>query len=237
MLLFCSPLRRVWLTVAIAASVAGLIAVDGASASGVACQTWAPQPPDRGSSSNALNGVAATSTCNAWAVGYSVSSFATQTLVERWNGRGWRIQPSPNVGGSGASDSLAAVAATSPGNAWAVGVSSPGFTAQTLIEHWDGHLWSAQTSRNPGGPTNDNQLRGVAATSSSNAWAVGYDLKGTGPALIEHWNGKAWHVQASSGPGSDNSLTGVAAISAFNAWAAGSYYNGSVLQNLAMHCC
>jgi hypothetical protein len=33
------------------------------------------------------------------------------------------------------------------------------------------------------------QLFGVAATSASNAWAVGSDLGGT---ILQHWNGTVW---------------------------------------------
>ena len=38
-------------------------------------------------------------------------------------------------------------------------------------------------------------LRGVAATSASNAWAVGYSGSGIGPTktVILRWNGKTWN--------------------------------------------
>jgi hypothetical protein len=55
-------------------------------------------------------------------------------------------------------------------------------------------------------------LSGVAATSASNAWAVG-------GALILHWNGKTWKRVPS--PSSAAGLSGVAATSATNAWAVG----------------
>jgi hypothetical protein len=51
---------------------------------------------------------------------------------------------------------------------------------QTLVEHWNGSAWKAQPSPNPGGSSNNNDLSGVAATSSTNAWAVGTYYPGTG---------------------------------------------------------
>ena len=58
----------------------------------------------------------------------------------------------------------------------------------------------------------------MAATSSTNAWAVGSDSHG---GVIEHWNGKAWKIQASPNHGLQPRLSGVAATSSTNAWAVG----------------
>jgi hypothetical protein len=60
-------------------------------------------------------------------------------------------------------------------------------------------------------------LSDVAATSASNAWAVGYTGSGT---LIVRWNGAVWKRVPS--PGSAGSLLyGVAATSSRDAWAVG----------------
>jgi hypothetical protein len=51
--------------------------------------------------------------------------------------------------------------------------------------------WSFQLSQNPG--TASNQLSGVAATSLTNAWAVGsYSDSTVYQTLVERWNGTAW---------------------------------------------
>jgi len=97
---------------------------------------------------------------------------------------------------------LHGVAATSAGNAWAVGESN----LHALILHWNGTAWKRVPSPSPPG-----SLLSVAATSARNAWAVG-----TG---ILHWNGTAWKQQARNE--SFGLLTGVAAASARNAWAVG----------------
>jgi hypothetical protein len=60
-----------------------------------------------------------------------------------------------------------------------VGYFYNGTTDQTLIEHWNGTSWKQVTSPNPGGSSDDNILNGVAATSSTNAWAVGDYYNGT----------------------------------------------------------
>lgn len=69
------------------------------------------------------------------------------------------------------------------------------------------------------------QLNAVAATSASNAWAVGYYWSGgtgTQPVtLILHWNGTSWSRVASPSPVTSDELYGVSATSATNAWAVG----------------
>jgi hypothetical protein len=62
---------------------------------------------------------------------------------------------------------------------------------RTNIEHWGGKRWNIQPSQNFGG---HDVLVGVAATSSSSAWAVGYH---DGQSLIEHLGGKRWKIQPS----------------------------------------
>jgi hypothetical protein len=57
--------------------------------------------------------------------------------------------------------------------------SGPGDPTLTLVEHWNGTAWTQVPSPNPSG---DNELDGVAATSASNAWAVGF-YSPSGPTL------------------------------------------------------
>jgi hypothetical protein len=173
---------------------------------------------------NRLNGVAAVSGSDAWAVGFSGNGWpatsTNKTLIERWNGSSWRIWPSPNP--VGLSSMLNGVAAVSGTSAWAVGTAAPtGFAVgHTLIEHWNGTKWSVQPSPNPG--TGPHTLTGVAALSPTNVWAVGNH--GASSTLIEHWNGSKWTVQPSPNRGLYAGLTSVVAISARNVWAVGSFY-------------
>ena len=113
---------------------------------------------------------------------------------------------------------LTSVAATSAGNAWAVGYSGTG----TLILHWNGKTWTRAPS-----PGVHGELNGVAAAGSV-AWAVGIATPSHGPGktLIERWNGRAWTRVTSPNPEAYGDLYGVAIVSPGNAWAVGTYGNG-----------
>jgi hypothetical protein len=218
--MYWSSVVRPWrVVIALGLVAAGLILSGAARASSATCQS--AQTPNVGSGQNELLGVAGTSSRNAWAVGYYINGTGVRTLIEHWNGKAWKVQASPINGGSSDSQ-LFGVAAASSSNAWAVG----DYGAQTLVEHWNGKAWKVQASPNPRVFQDESsQLSGVAATSSTNAWAVGYYQDRTGyntQTLVEHWNGRAWKVQASPNPRGDrhfNQLGGVAATSSTNAWA------------------
>jgi len=79
-------------------------------------------------------------------------------MIERWNGRTWRVVPTPRAG-TGDSDlwGVTALSASTPTH------------AQGLIEHWNGHHWTA--ARTPAAP--GSSLADVLALSPHLAWAVG----------------------------------------------------------------
>ena len=104
---------------------------------------------------------------------------ASASTCVAWTG----MQP-PSPGTD--SNVLDGVVVVSPCNAWAVGYLYNGTAYQTLIEHWNGTSWKQVTSPNAGGSSHDNVLNGVAATSSTNAWAVG-----------DYYNGTAYQTLAS----------------------------------------
>ncbi len=191
--------------------------------------------PDPGGSaqgaSNQLNGAAATSARNAWAVGSWSDGTRSRMLILHWNGRSWRQQPSHSPGCLKDNDGLYSVTATSSTNAWAVGSATSCVFGDkiTVIFHWNGTSWHEVTSPDPG-LFHDNYLRGVTATSARDAWAVGFYFDG-GPMLplIVHWNGKSWTQVPCPDPiDADTGLAGVAATSATNAWAAGLAATGSL---------
>src|SRR5215469_10539759 len=154
---------------------------------------------------SSLTGIAATSTCNVWAVG----NHSNKTLIEHWNGRQWRQVPSPSVRARGIFyNRLNGVATTSFGSAWAVGdIEDFSRTAvrfdHTLIEHWNGRRWTRVRSPDPGSGRNYNVLEAVAASSRRDAWAVGwftsgrYGSEGT---LMLHWDGQSWTIVPSPDP-------------------------------------
>jgi len=125
-------------------------------------------------------------------------------------------------------NSLAAVAVVPGGTAWAVGTDGTSTGVQRgLIERWNGTSWRIAPSPVVGGPSASNYLRGVAAASSSSAWAVGILAIGTSfQSLILHWNGKSWKHVASPSPGGSSGVTNLNAVTAASrssAWAVGDY--------------
>jgi len=134
--------------------------------------TWKRVASPSAGSFNGLRSVAAVSASNAWAVGSDFNGTAWQTFVLHWNGTAWQRVASPNPGGLNGSF-LLGVAAVSASDAWAVGTYSNGSAFLTLVVHWNGTGWKHVASPNLGG-ADDNELNGVAATSSTNIWAVGF---------------------------------------------------------------
>ncbi len=167
---------------------------------------WSVVPsPNTQFTLNVLNGVAAASPDDIWAVGYATDSGPSvnlspfladsHTLIEHWNGSQWAIVPSPNPGTTAKLPNgvvltinvLNAVAVVSPKDVWAVGYSvshqvsqqtiSQGFLlVDALVEHWNGSQWSVV--KTPATGSYSNSLNGVTAVSANNIWAVGFSFGG-----------------------------------------------------------
>jgi hypothetical protein len=132
---------------------------------------WRQVPsPNPGSGFAGIDGVAGASSRNIWAVGDYFNGATTQALIMHWNGTRWRrvISPEP-----GSRDRLLGLAILSRSSALAAGYYSNGHAFQTLIVRWTGTRWRRVPSSDPGGSLHDNFVYSVAATSASNAWAVG----------------------------------------------------------------
>jgi hypothetical protein len=163
-------------------------------------------------------GVGAGAPDDVWAAG-GTNWFHAKTMIDHWNGTAWTRVPTPSPAPA---SYFRGVAATSATDAWAVGLtgSSPGSTAttrsKTLIEHWNGTAWTRVSSPSP---RRISVLDGVAATSPTDAWAVGWTERNATPrhlrALILHWDGTSWtQVPVPSSPGTATYLSGVAPTSA-----------------------
>jgi hypothetical protein len=98
--------------------------------------TWSIVTSPMQGTSDFLNGIAAVSASNIWAVGDYRSSTDPEgpyfTLIEHWNGTTWKAIKSPSPG-STASDLLAAARVPATRSVWAVGFVQ-GTTSQTLTE-------------------------------------------------------------------------------------------------------
>ena len=129
-------------------------------------------------------------------------------LVERWNRHTWGEDSTSQQ----ESIDLSGVAALPTGRAWAVGQSGSGDgPTNGVILEWNGSAWTSVPVPDLGSQVG--ALSGVAATSRSNAWAVGWESPvsiasanaagpgdpGTPGILILHWNGTAWTPQTKLG--------------------------------------
>lgn len=185
---------------------------------------WSVQPSfNFGPQDNILAGVSAASASDAWAVGAYIpgSSGVLATLAQHFDGTRWTAFPLPNVGVQ--QNVLDAVSMPAPGKAWAVGYFENGrFQQQTLIEHFDGSVWSVVPSPSPG--AFQNILYGVAAITDSDVWAVGaeQDVNGLWHTLTEHWDGSSWSVvNAVDAGASGNQLYAVKSLASNNVYAVG----------------
>jgi hypothetical protein len=173
----------------------------------------------------ALHGVVMLSDSQGWAVGGAApgsGASSTRTLIARWDGIAWSTVPSPSPGAQ--TNRLAAVAARSKDDVWAVGHSTGGDRSDALVLHWDGTAWTqVPVPAVPAGA----ELLGVAVTGRDAVWAVGTGVDDRTPgkpvrhvALALHWDGSAWHsVQFGQTPVTQ--LSAVTALSETDVWFAG----------------
>ncbi|MGZ5213550.1 MAG: hypothetical protein ACXWEG_10715 [Actinomycetota bacterium] len=219
-----------WLSIAAAGAMVMGGASIGVARSAVmrvcgAAWTAAPQPAISGS--GGLEDVAATSSTDAWAVGhrFDPTDQTTHPLIEHHDGTSWTLAASmedPSM----VQSLLLGVDARTTTDAWAVGY---GFgsnnLARTLVERWDGSVWTRVVSPNAGHPANG-ELSGVVALAADDAWAVGaYGDGGPSRTLIEHWDGTAWTTVPSPNKGPfPNSLSSVAAVSPDDVWVVGTWF-------------
>jgi hypothetical protein len=188
-------------------------------------------PDPGGAGDDELLGVAAVpGSTDAWAVGSSVDSQATiKTLVLYWDGSAWSPSAAPAVPSYGTQ--LAAVAAVSATDVWAVGqYDTASDFDHPLILHWNGTAWSRQAL--PPFGENVYVLHGVAAT-ASDVWAVGLgpcvgqSIDCPSKTLTMHLTSSGWVVVAGVSrfhQQDQNNLAGVAITSAPAVWAVGDYF-------------
>jgi hypothetical protein len=170
--------------------------------SGAPAWSIMPTPNPRGGTDSGLGGVSCRSASACTAVGAYVNNATNVTLAERWNGKAWAIQPTPNPSGS-TDTQLGAVSCPSASACTAVGfhLNNGGTANVMLAERWNGKAWAIQ----PTPPT----IIGLAVScpSASACTAVGGGPTGR---LAERWNGKAWTVQHTPNP--EPGGTGVSAV-------------------------
>lgn len=120
----------------------------------------------RGSKFATLNGVSCTSVTACTAVGFYIDAAGVHTLVERWGGSRWRIQPSGTTAGQ-----FNAVSCASARFCMAVGDHGPAGPAE-LVGVWNGRSWLFPLAGNFNGATSA-RLDGVSCSVGGSCVTVG----------------------------------------------------------------
>jgi hypothetical protein len=177
--------------------------------------------PEPGAYANGTAGITVVAPDDVWAAGQAYpTEYHFVPTAEHWNGKDWTATILP---GKGLNSSLADISSAGSDDVWAAGSyekTNPevGLVTFALIEHWNGSRWSIVPSPSPGG---DSLLKGVAAVSANDAWAVGSSASVRG-GFILRWDGKNWtEVHENSYPHATTLLFGVSAPSANDLWISG----------------
>jgi hypothetical protein len=193
------------------------------------CGTWHIHTADVSGRLEAIDGIAAVSNDDVWAVGNAqpdLSEREERPVILHWDGDHLREVPSPIPNPYAYEYEVNAVTAVSKNDVWAVG--SFGYDSvrqDPLIFHWDGTRWSIVPASNITA-SRPIILNDVAAVSANDVWAVGSfgsipeNKKET---LILHWNGEEWSQVPNPNPSEneESQLWSVAATAADNVWAVG----------------
>ncbi|AHI00194.1 hypothetical protein [Kutzneria albida] len=204
---------------------------------------WQIVPTPDATAPSSVAGLAVLGPKDAWAVGEQ----STGELAMHWDGTTWKAAPTHAVTAGG----FSAVAARTGDDVWAVGQQgyynnlvaraesrvnlAPGPGVTTLIEHWDGRVWTVVPGPNPG--TRGNVLYGVATAGREDVWAVGssQDVDSDPVPLVQHWDGHAW-TRVSTPASTPGELQSVTVIAPDDVWAVGSDGPRSgTLSPLALH--
>jgi hypothetical protein len=146
-----------------------LVAAGVASAAGSGWSIQRTPNPTAATSGASLGGVACASSTACIAVGDYGNGAKVLTLAERWNGKRWSIQHTPDP--AGAYSVFTGVSCASRSACTAVGFSNTPTANPTLVEHWNGTRWFIQDTPNPAG--RQSVLEGVSCASRSACIAVG----------------------------------------------------------------
>jgi hypothetical protein len=176
--------------------------------------TWSIVPSPNTDVDNALFGVSCAGPAACMAVGRHdfPGPHPLQTLIESWDGATWAVVPSPNT--SSTDTNVLNGVSCRDAACMTVGWSFPGAgpTARTLIESWNGSVWSIVPSPNVFGAVL-NVLNGVSCSAALSCTAVGSDSstnRGAGcpfspcNTLTESWDGSTWSIDSSPNPSSTN---------------------------------
>jgi hypothetical protein len=190
-----SPRRGFALALGVAMLIAGAIGGSVAQSEGVGAAPFpanaaAPLPPGGWRlvhSPSPRVGATLESVSCATSTFCVAAGLADSGLIEEWNGATWSIVPSPSPGTGSA---LMSVSCASTTFCAAVGSYGGESSGGTLIDLWNGHVWTWDKAPNLAAVF----LTSVSCPTSTFCAAVGQN--GTG-AVIATWNGTDWRLAPS----------------------------------------
>src|SRR6185437_5599581 len=136
------------------------------------------------------------------AVGSRLPHLVSHTLVERWDGRSWRVVPT--VDPSDRRSNLTAVSCVSESFCAAVGSHFTDHGSRGLAELWNGRAW--RVAPTPGSTAPD-ALASVSCTSPTFCVAVGTRRGPVSRMLVRTWHGNGWAVTPTDLAGDSTSLS------------------------------
>jgi hypothetical protein len=169
-----------------------------------------------------LYGVSCVSSTDCVAVGFYQPSTAgsgeSRPVVEMWNGSVWKVQATPEPGGSDGQGAFSGVSCVTADSCEAVGYYFSPPSAEdprTLVEAWNGTTWTQQPTPHPSFPHSQaggSQLFNVSCSAGDACAATGFYSTSTTDteALALTWNGSSWRRELISEPASkDTEMEGV----------------------------
>jgi hypothetical protein len=150
-----------------------------------------------------------------------------------WDGKEWKIVPTPNPGAG--ANFLDGVVALAPNDAWAVGDSGTSAGPRSLLLHWDGTTWTQ--GKLPEIPVAGHALYALSAVAPNDIWAAGvFGDQNSSGGLVLHYDGANWGVQQTfTFPPASSILYNVVARSANDVWAVGAVQIPRSVKDLQMH--
>ncbi|QNE19533.1 hypothetical protein F1D05_18445 [Kribbella qitaiheensis] len=153
--------------------------------------------------------VSAQSAGTAWAVGSQQTpgdpSYQDRLLVERWNGKAWKVVPTPTFNDD-ESRELTALAVQG-GQVWTAGLAQ----SSTFAYRYDGKKWVSVSD-----PViaRSGYIYDLAAISPTNVWAATFDG-------LLHYDGRHWQSAKLPGDTSNIVLSSLAVTTANDIWVVG----------------
>lgn len=211
-------------------------------------RSWRTGNTKKASPAYQLNGVSCASTTSCTAVGWSQASFADEpkTLVERWNGASWTIEPSPDTKGRSTDDQLNAVSCSSRTVCTAVGgyatrLGGANFMHHTLAELRTTSGWTISDTPTLPHSENTATLAFTAASANCNVYCMAVGENATlrrSKALADSWNARTrrWTVRPPVQPaGAEKvALQGVSCENAISCMAVGYYTTSAYPDGLTL---